>query len=123
MAVWIGDSPASSSSSTIVDTTVVNPGDALDTGIIDMSDYTSALIVLLAPIAGKSVWEIDMVDNSGTSIPVISGYTPGMASINGWGDGASGTPAQAIPGPLPTKIRITCPGIPTETPRVLIQAR
>ena len=123
MAVWIGDSPASSSSSTIVDTTVVNPGVALDTGIIDMSDYTSALIVLLAPIAGKSVWEIDMVDNSGAYIPILTGFSPGALCVVGWGEGASGTPAQAIPGPLPTKIRITCPGIPTETPRVLIQAR
>ena len=123
MAVWIGDSPASNAVATIVDVSGGVPPDVVNTGVIDLSDYSSALIVLQSTL-GTAVWEIDMIDNSGGVIPIVTGFAPGTLGVNGWGVGASGTPAQAFPGPLPSKIQISCPahgGL--DQVRVLIQAR
>jgi hypothetical protein len=92
----------------------------LDTGIIDVSNFSELSIVPVYSAATQGTLVMFIADDAGTFLQVSTAATVANTSV-GWGPGCTGTGSLGTP--VPRRVRFTLSGVAAETGRLLVYGR
>lgn len=90
-----------------------------DTGILDVTNYSSLVIMVTISGGTEGAFTMYLVDDSGLSIQAGAVATPAANTEKAWGLGA----ANGINGPVPRRVRFTSAAIVAQTTRILVYGR
>jgi hypothetical protein len=90
-----------------------------DTGIIDVSNYSSLAIMVTLSGGTEAAFTMYWADDAGTLIQAGAIATPTANTQKSWGLGA----ANGINGPVPRRVRFTSALVAAQTTRILVYGR
>jgi hypothetical protein len=113
----------------LYDTLVANSA-AADTGILDVSQYRCALVIIYnAGAAATGNCVVNAVSNAGTAYPLMSTFTVGNGATSFAASVCPGVTTGTAPAGygiaavLPKRISVTCAANTNGRPRIIVHAR